>query len=275
MKKIEKLLSVVGIASIVGCGAISCSNKKELVGFDIDLAKEVGAYLDVDVKFQEIVWEQKEFELSSGNIDAIWNGFTVTEERKENLTFSVNYMENRQVVIGKKDNSSLISNDSKFKIAVESGSAGSDVVDSNDTFAECTKVEVQGQIDALTEVLSGTSDYAIIDSVMAGYYLAEDTSYNESLEIKTNYTFDSEYYGIGFRKGDETLAAKVNEALESIYTSGKTNEIATKYGLEDAIVMPSAYTPYSSLTDNSYKLIKEKNTLVIGYTVFAPIAFEK
>ena len=70
--------------------------KNEIVGFDVDLAKEVFARLDLEVKFQPIDWTMKETELNSGNIDLIWNGYTITEERKQKVSFTKPYLKNRQ-----------------------------------------------------------------------------------------------------------------------------------------------------------------------------------
>lgn len=57
----------------------------EIVGFDVDLANEVFEWIGLEVRFQPIDWTMKEAELTSGNIDLIWNGYTITEERKKLL----------------------------------------------------------------------------------------------------------------------------------------------------------------------------------------------
>jgi len=225
------------------------------------------------VAFQEIVWEQKEIELSSKNIDLIWNGFTITEERQQALSFSIPYMVNKQVVVGKNSQTAL-SGSTAYKVAVEAGSAGSDAFDGDLLFKASQKIEVTSQIDALTEVLSGTSDLAIIDGVMAGYYLADSTSYGKSLKQLSDYENSSEYYGIGARKGEDALVAKINGALQSLYQTETTMAIASAYGLSAALVAPEAFTSYDSLSDHSsWDYIVSKGTLTIGYTVFAPIAY--
>jgi polar amino acid transport system substrate-binding protein len=264
------LLTVLSVNGLAACGS-----SKEFVGFDTDLAKAVGEQLKVEVKFQEIVWEQKEIELNSKNIDVIWNGFTITEERKAALSFSIPYMENKQVVVGKNDYGGL-KEGSSYKVAVEAGSAGSDAFDASSAFASSEKIETTDQISALTEVLSGTSDLAIIDKVMAGYYLNDDSSYGSRLKMFDVLNVESEFYGIGVRKGEEGLTGKLNEALQNVYQSGKTKEIADKYGLASSLVSPASFTPYSSLSEtSSFDYILKKGNLVVGYTVFAPIAFFK
>lgn len=263
--RIKKLL-----LPIMLLGLASCSTKGEtstLKGFDIDLAKELGKELGVEVKFEEIVWEQKELELSSKNIDLIWNGLTISDERKENLEISNPYLINKQVIISK-DIESLDKNNS-YKVAYEAGSAGESLFSSNELFQSSTNIESNSQTDALTEVLSGQSDLAIIDSIMAGYYLNSNSSFN-TLNI-LDYKTEEEYYGIAARKGDKALINKVNEILNVLYTSGKTLEVANKYGLSDSLIN-SNYTSVES-NDDSLDYILNKKTLVIGYTIFAPIAY--
>jgi polar amino acid transport system substrate-binding protein len=271
--KTQKMLTLCLFASLLSLGTASCSSGKSLTGFDIDLAKEVGKKLGVNVRFQEIVWEQKEIELSSKAIDLIWNGFTITEERKAALSFTIPYLENKQVVIGKNSFASIDATAS-YQVAVEAGSAGSDAFDADAAFAKSSKVEVTDQITALTEVLSGTSDLAIIDGVMAGYYLADSSSYGKSLKVVSDYQASSEYYGIGARKGEDALVSKLNEALKTSYDEGTTATIAKQYGLTSALVAPAAFTPSSEIQDtSSWDAIVKKGNLVIGYTVFAPIAY--
>ncbi|MFA6829584.1 MAG: transporter substrate-binding domain-containing protein [Bacilli bacterium] len=268
--KTKTLIISLLLLSVLSSG---CSETKKLKGFDIDLARKVGEKLNLDVEFVEIIWENKELELNAKTIDLIWNGMTITEERKENMEMSVPYMENGQVIISKTAFNSALSATSEYKIAYEQGSAGNDLADSDSLFQSCQKIEVSSQIDALTEVLSGTSDLAIIDSVMAGYYLT-NSSYS-SLKILSEYSFENEFYGIGGRKGDKALMAKINETLSALYSNESTLAIAQEYGLEDVLVAPTAYDSYDSITDkSSYETISEKGVLKIGYTVFAPIAFE-
>lgn len=102
------------------------------VGFDIDLAKAVGEYLGVSVQFVEINWETKEFELNSGNIDLIWNGLTINDERKAAMSFSIPYLYNKQIAVIRKADKDIYTSTDSMKdatIAVESGSAGQDVVE--------------------------------------------------------------------------------------------------------------------------------------------------
>ena len=99
-----------------------------LIGFDIDLAKEVFAKLGLTVEFQVIDWGTKEVELAAGSIDIIWNGLTITDERKEAMEISAPYMENQQVAVIRKADNTKYTKDTatwaKANMTAEAGSAG-------------------------------------------------------------------------------------------------------------------------------------------------------
>ena len=110
---------------------IAYMDGNELIGFDIDLAKAVGEKLGVTVEFQKINWDSKEFELSSKNIDCIWNGMTITDERKESMSITIPYMKNKQVAVIRIEDKDKYKTTGDMKnaiIVVESGSAGQDIV---------------------------------------------------------------------------------------------------------------------------------------------------
>ncbi len=280
MKLKRITLELLSLGMLVSCGKVSSNgyvdNYKNLKGFDIDLAKAACEKLDITPIFQEIIWEQKETELSSKQIDLIWNGLTITEERKQNLEITLPYMSNTQSIIVKKDFADdRITSEDRYTIAFEQGSAGEDAFNSSDIFKGSTSVGVTSQVTALTEVLSGTSDIAIIDSIMAGYYLNDSSSYGDKLKVLTGYDFEIENYGVALRKGETALLAKLNETIEELYDNGTTGDIASRYGLTNDLVKPETYTKFDEVEDkSSWEYIKNKGNIIIGYTVFAPIAFE-
>ena len=280
MKLKRITLELLSLGMLVSCGKTSSNgyvdNYKNLKGFDIDLAKAACEKLDITPIFQEIIWEQKETELSSKQIDLIWNGLTITEERKQNLEITLPYMSNTQSIIVKKDFAdNRITSEDRYTIAFEQGSAGEDAFNSSDIFKGSTSVGVTSQVTALTEVLSGTSDIAIIDSIMAGYYLNDSSSYGDKLKVLSGYDFEIENYGVALRKGETALLAKLNETIEELYDNGTTGDIASRYGLTNDLVKPETYTKFDEVEDkSSWEYIKNKGNIIIGYTVFAPIAFE-
>ena len=104
-----------------------------LTGFDIDLAKAVFKYLDknIECEFQLIKWEQKEAALENGTIDLVWNGLTITDERLAQMSISLPYLRNKQVVVVRKDDENKYSDKKSLDsaiIGVEKGSAGESAV---------------------------------------------------------------------------------------------------------------------------------------------------
>ncbi len=210
---------------------ITVSSK--LIGFDTELAEAVAQDLGIKVEFQLINWDAKETELKSKNIDLVWNGLTINEERKANMEISLPYMTNKQVAVVKKDAGITDKASMAGKSFVyEKGSAGADVVASE--FPNAKKTPLGAQIDALMDVNSGTSDIAIIDSVMAGFYTSK-SDFSSLTMVDCNFT--DEYYGIAARKGDTEFIGKINASLRKLNENGKVAEIAKKYGLESLIAI--------------------------------------
>ncbi|WP_458457869.1 transporter substrate-binding domain-containing protein [Pseudobutyrivibrio sp.] len=203
----------------------------EWIGYDADLAKEVASSLGVDVEFVEIDWDNKILELQNKSIDVVWNGMTLTPEVTNAMECTKPYLNNAQVVVVSNDKAAEITSVDAAKelsFAVESGSAGEAAAEENGF----NYVAVKTQADAVMEVSAGTSDACIIDLLMAGAMVGEGTSYDNlthTVELTT------EEYGIGCRKGSD-LAAYINDQLKALYDDGTMEEIANKYGVQDAIV---------------------------------------
>lgn len=139
------------------------------IGFDADYAKLVCEKLGVTPEFKEIEWENKEMELASGTIDCIWNGMTITDAVENAADCTVPYMYNTQVAVIKKANADKykdLNSMAGASIAAEGGSAGEALVKGNASLAGGLKA-VTAQNDAILEVLSGTSDVAIVDMTLA------------------------------------------------------------------------------------------------------------
>ncbi len=207
----------------------------ELVGFETEFAKAVCEKLGVEPKFQEINWDSKEVELNSKNIDCIWNGMTITEERKATMSISSPYMENKQVMIVKKDNAEKYADSVKdANIVAEAGSAGEELGTTDEFFAEGKFTAVDSQAKALMDVAAGTSDIAIVDYVMSIGSIGEGTDF-EDLVVVDGKSFNPEEYGIAFRQGSDVTEA-VNAAMTELAAEGKLDEIAKKYKLDELII---------------------------------------
>lgn len=213
----------------------------ELTGFETEFAQAVCEELGVKAEFQEIEWDSKEIELNSKTIDCIWNGLTITDERKENMGITVPYMENKQVMVVKKENLAKYAESlDGATVVAESGSAGEDVAKGDDFFKGTTYVPVAAQANALLEVKSGTADVAVIDYVMSIGTLRDGSDYGD-LAVVESKSFAPEQYGIALRKEDKETLTKVNDAIQAVADSGKLNEIAKKYNLSELLlVQPKA-----------------------------------
>ena len=134
-------------------------------------------------------------------------------------------------------------------------------------------VAATSQLDALTKLEQGVADVAVIDSVMAGYYTTNG-DYANSLQMVDGLVLADEQYGIAGRKGDEAFVSKINEALFALRTTAYA-ELTTEYGLTASVALTGNETnPYANATDNSWTEIQEAGKFIVGYTIFAPIAFE-
>ncbi len=206
-----------------------------LIGFDTEFAEAVCAALGVEPEFVVIDWDNKELELSSGNIDCIWNGLTVTEERRENMDFSVSYLENKQsAVIRVADAGTYVDAASLAGAAsvAESGSAGETAILTD--LADTEYTAVLAQTDALLELKSGAADVAVIDYTMATAMTGEGTDYAD-LTILDAIEMTPEEYAIGFRLGS-TTTAEVNAVIASLQADGTLSALADKYDLADLLI---------------------------------------
>ena len=170
-------------------------------------------------------------ELDGKTIDCVWNGMTLTDEVTSAMECSNAYCNNAQIVIVPVDVADQyqdVDSLSGLTFAVEAGSAGKEEVDA----LGLKYTEVKAQSDALMEVKAGTSDAAVIDSLMAAAMVGEGTGY---ADLTYTVGLSSEEYGVGFRKGSD-LAAALNEFFAKSYADGSMLEIAEQYGVQAAII---------------------------------------
>jgi len=200
-----------------------------LTGFDIDFAKIVCEQLDIDVEFKEINWDQNENELKNRNINCIWGGLSVTDERREHIKFSRVYMNNKQVVVIRKSNIfKYVDLESlhEANIGSKSGSLGEETIKMylpHSNYKSYFSVE-----DMFVEVEKGTLDAVIID-----YTIAKDNINNsgfDDLLIVDGIKLMDDQYAIGFRYGSD-ITQKINGIIKNMTLDGTLNEIAKKYDL--------------------------------------------
>ena len=197
------------------------------VGFDAEFAQMVAKDLGVEAEFVIIDWGKKFTELQIKEIDAIWNGMTITDEATANASVSDPYVINAQVVVTKAEvagNYTTAESLQNLSIAVENGSAAAKALDA---IGIADYLVTDDQAKALTEVLSGTSEACVIDITMARAMIKEGSDFAD-LAIAMELT--SEYYGIAFRK-DSDVTAKVNELMAGYMADGSLAALAQKYNV--------------------------------------------
>ena len=209
----------------------------EYTGFETEFAQAVGEKLGVEIEFKVINWDYKEVDLNGKKIDCIWNGMTITDERKENMSISIPYMSNKQVLVTKAENVEKYSDViglNGANIVAETKSAGETVAKEDETFAGTEYKAVNAQSTVLMEVKTGTADAGLIDYVMSIGSIGEGTDFSD-LKIVDTMNFSPEEYGIAFRKGSD-LTEKVNDAIKELVKDGTLDKIAEKYKLQDLII---------------------------------------
>ena len=209
-----------------------------ITGYDIDLAKEVSKRLNLEFVAKPINWEAKELELSSGSIDCIWNGFTMTEERLEKMAFTSAYLNNDQVLVVRNDGTINSLKDAEGKvIGCQSGSSAEEAIESNKGFAASLKSlkKYEDNLTALNDLEVGGIDAVVMDSVVADYTIKIGkrnlTVVEESLS--------KEAYGIGFRNDENgiELRDKVQKVLLEMAEDGTVAKISENWFGKDISVI--------------------------------------
>ncbi len=210
--------------------------KGDLVGFDVELAQAVSDELGIPFEFQPIDWSMKETELTNKNIDIIWNGYTITDERKEKVLFAKPYLANRQIVVTMADSDIATLADLAGKtVAAQAESSAVDAMDAQpeikDTFGELVTFETNDM--CLLDLEAGRSDAVVADEILVRYYI--------SLKGADKYKildedFGDEEYGIGVRKEDTALCEAIDKAMDSVKENGKGKEISEKWFGEDILL---------------------------------------
>jgi polar amino acid transport system substrate-binding protein len=201
------------------------------VGFDLELAAEVSSRLGLDAPtLMPINWDSKVMELNAGNIDLIWNGLTITEERKEEMLFSDPYMDNRQIIIVKADSAIQSKADLAGKsVAAQADSSALKAIqgepDVMNSFGDL--VESSDYVAALMELKQGSVDAVVVDETMGSYYISQDEAPDAYRILDDN--FGEEQYGIGFRMDDAALKDAIQGALNDMVADGTFATIAKKW----------------------------------------------
>ena len=202
-------------------------------GFDIELAQYVSKKLGITVHFQPIDWDMKETELQNGTIDAIWNGYSATDERREKVAFTIPYMQNTQILVVKKTSDIHSVEDMTGKVlGAQNGSSG--MLDFEE-HPEVLKNRVKGGDadqyqsvnEAIIDLKNDRIDALLIDRVYADYYLTTEGIADEYDTIPSG--FESESFAVGVRPADKKLLEALNQAFKELYQEGIFQQISQKW----------------------------------------------
>lgn len=206
-------------------------DKGELVGFDIDLAKEAGKRMGVEVKFQVIDWSMKEQELNNGNIDLIWNGYSITDERKQKVNFTKPYMKGGQRIVVLADSPIKTKADIAGKtVSLQKESTAYTYVTADTEFTSKLKggepVQFDTSMDAFLDLEAKRSDAIVVGDVLARYLIKQRGA--EKYRILDE-GFGEDETGIGVRKGDTKLLEELDKVMDEMKNDGTYDKIYKKW----------------------------------------------
>lgn len=259
MKKIVSLvlsLMMVGLV-LAGCGSTATKapvqkkiiiglddsfppmgfrdEKNNIVGFDIDMAREAAKRLNMEVEFKPIDWGSKEAELNGKRVDALWNGMNITEKRKENVLFSEPYMDGKQLIFLAKGSTAKSMEDLKGKIVgVQSASTADEIIEANKEMkASFKEVRKYGDcIAAFMDLKTGRVDAVVTDEIFGRYFISKTP---DTFVVLDKVVGEVGILGIGFRKDDKELRDKVQKVLDEMKKDGTSGKISQKWFGADLI----------------------------------------
>lgn len=207
----------------------------ELVGFDIDMAKEASKRLGMEVEFKPIDWDSKEAALKSKQVDMLWNGLTITDERSQQIAFSKPYMNNAQLLVVRAD--SPINDRAGLAgkvIGTQEGSSSIDALEKNAEFKDSlAEVKKYGDfVNAFMDLEIGRTDGILVDSVVGRYYMAKKPGKFKVIDDKMG----DEKFGVGMRKEDTLLQDKLNDVLKQMSEDGTMTKLSQKWFNEDITI---------------------------------------
>ena len=208
--------------------------QNKLTGFDVEMAKEAAKHLGMEVEFKPIDWNAKEAELNGKRVDALWNGLTITDKRKENIAFTKPYLENRQIIV--------VTGESPIKgkadlvgktVGVQEGSTAVEAVERDaDTAKSFKELKKFGDnVTALLDLKAGRLDALVVDEVVGRYYTSKKPG--EYVVLEDN--FGTEEYGVGVRKDDTALLGKIQDAMDKMKQDGTAARISTQWFGKDIV----------------------------------------
>jgi extracellular solute-binding protein, family 3 len=208
----------------------------EFTGFDLDLAAEVAKRLGKEIKYQPIAWDAKDMELTSGNIDCIWNGFS-TKNREDKYTWTKPYMKNDQVFVVRSDSDINSFEDLAGKTVEVQIDSSAEAVLKENTELSGTFTKLQTVADFNTGFMDlemGGVDALAMNSVVANYQITKRDTEGFKVLYKP---LSSEEYAVGFKLGNTILRDEVQKALEDMKADGTLKSISEKWFVKDVTTL--------------------------------------
>ena len=208
-----------------------------LVGFDIDLATEAAKRMNAEVEFKPIDWYNKEEEISSGNIDMIWNGLDITDQRKEYMIFSKPYMDDRQIILIKRDDDFDIHSEYDLEgkiVGTQAGSTSDDYINQNEDLKRSIKeYKTYSKFnEAVTALKNDEIEIIVCDELIARYEMNSYPSQLRIVDVKIGSIAET---GIGFRKDNTALRDEIQKTFDDMINDGTAKRISVKWFNADLI----------------------------------------
>lgn len=199
-----------------------------IVGFDIDVANEVAKRMGVKCEPTVVNWKSNIMELNAGNVDCLWNGFSISETRQKETNLSIPYMNNRMIfVVTDKSGYTKLSDLEGKKVGIQTGSTVGELIEESELHGKVEIMYFDDNVTAFMDLEAGTIDALFVDEVVADYIISQK---EEGTVHKLPDGLSEEQYAIGFKKeGSDTLKNKVEEILREMKKDGKLAEISTKW----------------------------------------------
>lgn len=212
-------------------------DRGNIVGFDIDLAKETAKRMGVEFEFKPILWDDKETEITSGNVDMIWNGLDITHERKEYMIFSRPYMYNRQILlVGKYNPKNIFSlGDLADKIVGTQAGSSSETYINEDKYLKESLADFKTYDnfkEGFAALSRGELDALVVDEIAARYEMNRTPETFETVEVTVGSVTG---FGIGFKKNNIELRDKVQKAFDEMIKDGTAKKISEQWFGADLI----------------------------------------
>ena len=255
MKKIFAAVLILIVMSLTGCECLTCDKKLivgvdddfppmafrdeqgNIIGFDVDLAKEAARRMNANIEFKPIEWSRKREAITSGKVDMIWNGLDISDERKEYMIFTKPYMDDRQVILVMKDSELAIYSEYDLAgkiVGTQAGSTSEDYINGNPKLEDSLREhKIYSKFNDVLEALkSGEVDVVICDELIARYEMSKHPVRVKLVDIKIGSTMET---AIGFRKDNVQLRDEVQKVFDDMVRDGTAKKISEEWFGADLI----------------------------------------